>query len=77
MTRSNTFRGLSTAVVAVALLVATAATGATQQKNPNRGVTNIVLVHGASADGSSWSKVIPLLEARVFMLSRCSCPSPR
>jgi pimeloyl-ACP methyl ester carboxylesterase len=25
---------------------------------------NIVLVHGAFADGSSWSKVIPLLEAR-------------
>ena len=24
--------------------------------------TNIVLVHGASADGSSWSKVIPILE---------------
>ncbi|MEX3812624.1 alpha/beta fold hydrolase [Paraburkholderia sp. BR13439] len=26
--------------------------------------TNIVLVHGAFADGSSWDKVIPLLEAR-------------
>jgi pimeloyl-ACP methyl ester carboxylesterase len=64
MTRSNTFRGLSTAVVAVALLVATVATGAKEQKNPNRGVTNIVLVHGAWADGSSWSKVIPLLEAK-------------
>ncbi len=29
---------------------------------PSR-VTNIVLVHGAFADGSSWSRVIPLLEA--------------
>src|SRR4051795_6094867 len=28
-----------------------------------RGI-NVVLVHGAWADGSSWSKVIPLLEAR-------------
>ncbi len=27
-----------------------------------RGVRNVVLVHGAWADGSSWSKVIPLLE---------------
>ncbi len=27
-------------------------------------VTTILLVHGAWADGSSWSKVIPLLEAR-------------
>ncbi|APW39567.1 hypothetical protein RD110_22060 [Rhodoferax koreense] len=27
------------------------------------GVRNVVLVHGAWADGSSWAKVIPLLEA--------------
>ena len=27
-----------------------------------RGARNVVLVHGAWADGSSWSKVIPLLE---------------
>jgi pimeloyl-ACP methyl ester carboxylesterase len=31
--------------------------------NFGRGVKNIVLVHGAWADGSSWSGVIPLLEA--------------
>lgn len=29
-------------------------------------VKNIVLVHGAFADGSSWSKVIPLLEAKGY-----------
>lgn len=29
-------------------------------------VKTIVLVHGAFADGSSWSKVIPLLEAKGF-----------
>src|SRR5580692_6584508 len=34
--------------------------------NFNRSVKNIVLVHGAWADGSSWSKVIPLLEARGY-----------
>ncbi len=28
------------------------------------GVKNVVLVHGAWADGSSWSKLIPLLEAK-------------
>jgi pimeloyl-ACP methyl ester carboxylesterase len=28
------------------------------------GITNVILVHGAWADGSSWSKVIPLLEAK-------------
>src|SRR6516165_5403920 len=27
---------------------------------------NIVLVHGAFADGSSWAKVIPLLQAKGF-----------
>lgn len=32
------------------------------QSTPNV-VKNIVLVHGAFADGTSWSKVIPLLEA--------------
>jgi pimeloyl-ACP methyl ester carboxylesterase len=64
MKRSNRFRGLSAGVVAVALLIAAASTGATQQRNQNRGVHNIVLVHGAWADGSSWSKVIPLLEAK-------------
>lgn len=30
------------------------------------GVKNIVLVHGAFADGSSWSKVIPLLQAKGY-----------
>lgn len=30
------------------------------------GVHNIVLVHGAWADGSSWSKLVPLLEAKGF-----------
>src|ERR1700691_5395405 len=29
-------------------------------------VNNIVLVHGAFADGTSWAKVIPILEARGF-----------
>src|ERR1700729_4350978 len=29
-------------------------------------IKNIVLVHGAWADGSSWSKVLPLLQAKGF-----------
>src|SRR5215467_5841642 len=29
-------------------------------------VKNIVLVHGAFADGTSWGKVIPILEGRGF-----------
>lgn len=34
-----------------------------QALNGNRRVDNIVLVHGLFADGSSWSEVIPLLQA--------------
>jgi pimeloyl-ACP methyl ester carboxylesterase len=36
------------------------------QANSSQGVKNIVLVHGAWADGSCWSQVIALLEAKGF-----------
>jgi hypothetical protein len=46
--------------------VATALSGCTpEQSQPPTG-KNIVLVHGAFADGTSWAKVIPILEARGF-----------
>ena len=32
----------------------------------SEGVHNIVLVHGAWADGSSWAKIVPLLQAKGF-----------
>ena len=34
---------------------------ASAQQTPNK---TVVLVHGAFADGSSWDKVIPLLQAK-------------
>lgn len=74
MTRSNTFKGLWIAVITVALLAAATATGAREQEKHNRGVTNVVLVHGAWADGSSWSKVIPLLEARGLQVVAVQLP---
>src|SRR5437660_11802013 len=37
--------------------------GVTVRASGPTGVKNILLVHGAWADGSSWSKVIPLLQA--------------
>ncbi|MGA3240952.1 MAG: alpha/beta hydrolase [Bryobacteraceae bacterium] len=37
-----------------------------QTPTPAPSVKNIVLVHGAFADGTSWSKVIPLLEAKGY-----------
>src|SRR6202008_1998336 len=39
-------------------------TGAVAQANVPQGARNIVIVHGAWTDGSSWSKVIPLLQAK-------------
>ncbi|WP_047495463.1 alpha/beta hydrolase [Terriglobus sp. TAA 43] len=36
----------------------------TAQTSPTGGAKNVLLVHGAWADGSSWSKVIPSLEAK-------------
>jgi pimeloyl-ACP methyl ester carboxylesterase len=40
----------------------------------NASVKNIVLVHGAFADGSSWSKVIPLLQAKGFHVTSVGIP---
>lgn len=37
-------------------------------------VKNIVLVHGAFADGSSWSKVIPLLQAKGYKVTAVGIP---
>src|ERR1700704_3632096 len=52
------------ALIAGFLLTAAFPTEAVAQANSTQGVRNIVIVHGAWADGSSWSKVIPLLQAR-------------
>ena len=41
-----------------------AVTGNALAAEPAGNIKNVVLVHGAWADGTSWSKVIPLLEAR-------------
>lgn len=48
------------------------AIGYTQQKDKQ--VKNIVLVHGAFADGTSWSKVIPVLEARGYHVTAVQNP---
>jgi pimeloyl-ACP methyl ester carboxylesterase len=45
-----------------ALIAGLGAESATQAKAP--AVKNVLLVHGAWADGSCWSKIIPLLEAK-------------
>lgn len=40
----------------------------------NASVKNVVLVHGAFADGSSWSKVIPLLQAKSYHVTSVAIP---
>ena len=73
MTRCKPFGSLLIAIVALFVVAATT-TGATVQRGQSRGVTNIVLVHGAWADGSSWSKVIPLLDARGLHVDAVQLP---
>jgi pimeloyl-ACP methyl ester carboxylesterase len=63
MTLSQTYRAALNAMAGL-LLTAVFHTGAFAQANSPQGIRNIVIVHGAWADGSSWSKVIPLLQAK-------------
>ncbi len=50
--------------VLTALLLAFSFSGPSRAQSPPAGVNNVVLVHGAFADGSSWAKIIPALQAR-------------
>lgn len=58
------------AVITAALVAVTGAstvvfsTNAVAQVEPKTAVTNVLLVHGAWVDGSSWAKVIAVLEAK-------------
>lgn len=65
MTLAKVYRTARVAIASLFMAGALATGAAAQAKaNPPTGVKNVVLVHGAFADGSSWSKVIPLLEAK-------------
>ena len=62
MTRSKFIGTLFATVAAIATSIAPASAG--ERPNKDRGINTVVLIHGAWADGSSWSKVIPRLEAK-------------
>src|SRR5882762_5364194 len=47
--------------------------GATMAQGRSAGAAkNVVLVHGAFADDSSWSKIVPLLKAKGFRVTTAS-----
>ncbi|PZF71899.1 alpha/beta hydrolase [Taibaiella soli] len=54
----------------IAMLAATAILPLSQDANAKtpamKGVKNIVLVHGAFADGSSWANIIPMLQSKGY-----------
>lgn len=62
--RTTLAAALATAALSIAPAVAVAQTAAATQSPATESNPTVVLVHGAWADGSSWSKVIPLLQAR-------------
>src|SRR5262252_10644545 len=57
---------MAKSLFAGSIMVASAFAGVDQAQSEQQPVKNIVLVHGAFADGTSWGKVIPILEARGF-----------
>ena len=57
-------------VAVIALLAGASAASAA----PAQPIKNIVLVHGAFADGSSWAKVIPILQAKGFNVTAVQNP---
>lgn len=69
-------RSLLGAAAGAASIAALGISEATAQTEPRKtsGVKNVVLVHGAWADGSCWSEVIPLLQARGFNVTAVQNP---
>ena len=71
-TRSELFRFAPFVVLLLAMNASTQPTYAAS--GPAKEVKNIVLVHGAWADGSSWDKVIPLLQADGYTVTAVQNP---
>ena len=60
------------AMIALSMTLSNGAWAA--QAVPPGAVKNIVLVHGAFADGSSWAKVIPVLQAKGYNVTAVQNP---
>jgi pimeloyl-ACP methyl ester carboxylesterase len=57
---------LAGTLIAGGVAMASALSSASPSEPQQQPVKNIVLVHGAFADGTSWGKLIPILESRGF-----------
>jgi len=57
---------LAKTILAGSIGVTSALSGVSPAQTQSQPVKHIVLVHGAFADGTSWGKVIPILQARGF-----------
>src|SRR5438093_12261669 len=66
--------GLSALIFVGALTMAVTSQPSAAADNSAPRVRNVVLVHGAWADGSSWSKVIPLLQRKGLNVSAVQIP---
>jgi pimeloyl-ACP methyl ester carboxylesterase len=63
MQLSRFVRNVVTACAMLLIVIGTAVKATAQEQSPAK-IKTVLLVHGAWADGSSWAKVIPLLEAK-------------
>src|SRR3989442_12379348 len=66
----KTLAWIRVAAVPIALLTCAPSVGAA----PAQTVRNIVLVHGAFADGSSWSKVVTILQEKGYNVTAVQNP---
>lgn len=64
----------STTLLGLAITVAVSAAHLPATAQPLPPVKNVVLVHGAFADGSSWTKVIAILQAKGFNVTAVQNP---
>jgi pimeloyl-ACP methyl ester carboxylesterase len=73
MNNPRRYKGVFFSLCLSALLLGCTARSPVQAAGPT-GVKNVLLVHGAWADGSSWSKVIPLLQADGYSVVAVQLP---
>jgi pimeloyl-ACP methyl ester carboxylesterase len=62
------------ALLAALVMTTAPVAAAADQQNSTKRTEKVILVHGAWADGSSWSKVIPLLEVKGLQVKAVQFP---